>query len=197
MWCRVIFSGLLLGGCSFDAMSANGGTADAANDDKGVVDAGLRFDATPGVPDTGPGDPDAGSHYVDFTLTIPCDGSWVTSPVSLEPGATYHLIASGVCMVDPTAGTYRSDAEYFWKSSKPFDAFDMTGGVDVGIAVNDTVLDDTRTPRWGEYDETSHDYLLSEFVGQGAPVTVLFWDSSYSNNSGSLSVEIQGPQPEE
>jgi hypothetical protein len=84
------------------------------------------------------------------------------------------------------------DADYYWADDLPdITRGDSAGGVDLGLAINDTTIDNNRSPDWGSYTD-SHVYETT-MAGTGATLTAQFHDPEYSNNSGSLSLEIWGP----
>ena len=118
------------------------------------------------------------------TLTIPGTGEIVTSTFVPLAGVTYRLRASG--FVEIAAGPRSSDAEYF---DFPVSMSDLTANnlVDMGLAIDDTVADTTKT-RWGPYAD-NHEYVI-DYVGTGAPLTAQFHDDYYLNNAGSMTLEI-------
>jgi hypothetical protein len=123
------------------------------------------------------------------TLTVPATGEVVPSTTLLRVGATYRLIASGVVSV---RDGYSGDADYYWD-----DVFglggDAAGGVDLGLAIDDPVIDDTRSPDWGEFSsEHTYEALVA---GTGAALAAQFHDPNFGNNGGSLSLAIWGPPP--
>lgn len=121
-------------------------------------------------------------------MVVLADCTIVTSLKSLAEGIPYTLVAGGTATLGPVL---EADAEYFWDRTEPEDVFDGTGEVDMGLAVDDLVIDEDRTPAWGPY-RSGHDYEV-EFIGKGAPINVQFHDSGCANNEGELSVTILGP----
>jgi hypothetical protein len=117
------------------------------------------------------------------TLTLPVDGSDVVSTFVLQDGEGYRLRASGVCI--PRDGD-EGDAEWYDFSDPK--TMDTIGTTDVGIGIDDPIVDGTKTPFWGPYS-TSHVYVV-DFVGKGAPITAKYHDPVYSNNAGELTVEV-------
>ena len=120
------------------------------------------------------------------TLTVPATGEVVTSTVVLVSGASYQLVATGEVTV---RDGYGGDADY-WYDVVFGVGGDSSGGVDIGLAVNDTVIDGDRSPDWGEYTE-SHSYQ-STMGGTGSTLTAQYHDPNFSNNGGSMSLEIWG-----
>ena len=79
-----------------------------------------------------------------------------------------------------------ADADYLdVNMMTPLDAIP---GVDVGIAINDSLVDMTTSPNWGPYTP-SHVYEI-QFAATGARIAVAYHDGLYANNSGSLTLEI-------
>ncbi len=97
-------------------------------------------------------------------------------------GETYRLRASGTFVVS-TAGAL-ADAEY-WDFPSMLDG---VSGVDLGIAIDDPVVDTNRTPKWGTYDP-SHVYQV-DFVGKGAVIDAGYHDGNFSNNMGTLTLDV-------
>jgi hypothetical protein len=118
-------------------------------------------------------------------LSIPVGGTVVSSTVVLQSGVRYRLRASGTYFY-AAAQNVLGDAEYFgFNAGGPTDT---EAGVDVGLAVNDSVVDANRMPKWGAYTDT-HVYEV-EWTGAGATIDVQLHDGNYSNNVGSLTVAI-------
>jgi hypothetical protein len=146
--------------------------------------AACTFSAPKLDADAAPGDGDGGGVWtVVEELTVPVRGEMVTSTVVLQAGVGYRLRASGTCYV---ALQTLGDAEYYDFPDPPVDG--TVGGVDVGLAVNDSIIDGTRTPRWGAYSDT-HVYEV-EWMGNGAPIVAQFHDGNTSNNGGMLTLAI-------
>jgi hypothetical protein len=127
------------------------------------------------------------------TLTVPVtDSEPVQSSVVLLAGRTYRLVASGTAIVrDDDAGRYNGDADYWWSD---LISGDTSGGVDLGLAVNDSDGNASRSPDWGGYSD-SHVYQAS-IPGNDKKVSAVYFDPDYDNgNSGSLSLEIWGLPP--
>jgi hypothetical protein len=152
-------------------------------------DASNAPDADPDDPDGPPTidgsmQPDAPQTYVEVeSLTIPSNGNTVTSSTILTLGAPYRLRASGTFIIQSGVGT-QSDAEY-WDFAVMNDG---VTGVDIGIAVDDTVVDETKNPDWGPYDP-SHVYEIG-YLGTGAAIVGQLHDGNYANNTGSLTLTI-------
>lgn len=182
----VAFLVMLTSGCTFavelggasDGAMPDGARADARTIDSmtGPIDAVLPIDAGP----------DAMPMWVQLeVLVVPCSGMSVISNTALEIGVSYRLRASGNCIANVTF-TSRADAEFTGYNLGIPD--DDAGGVDMGIAINDTTPGASKLPDWGSY-ASSHEYTAL-WVGLGAPITAMFHDPDFSNNSGMLAVAI-------
>jgi len=127
------------------------------------------------------------------TITVPMDGSSVSSTFPLDGGAHYKLRASGQAV---SGGPGFGDAEYVFDNGLTT-VIDRCGGnsdgVDLGIGVNDTQNGNNKLPFWGALN-VAHVYVV-DFVGQGAPIILNYHDCNYSDNSGSLTVEVWKPIP--
>ena len=122
------------------------------------------------------------------TVTVPVDGSPVVSATVLEAGIRYRLRASGTFFI---GGPGFADAEYAFNSSLSTiinNCFGLPSETDLGIAINDTVIDNSKLPFWGTFD-FAHVYTI-DMVGQGARINLNYHDCFYPDNSGSLTVEI-------
>lgn len=163
-------------GAMVDAGPPSGRDAGPARIDGGVdagFDAGIdaRFDA--GIP-----------VFVGVeTLTIPCTTSTVqVSATVLRSDATWRLRASGTCTIAPGI---EADANYF---GFPDMVADARPTIDPAIGVDDSSINASTTPNWGPY-EPSHVYEI-DIAGTDAPISVRYHDGVYSNNAGSLTLEI-------
>jgi len=152
--------------------------------------AACTFSSPHGGSDAGGDDVDARdpSWVAIDTLTVPADGTAITSKVTLQAGVTYLLRASGTYYYDIQR---LGDAEYF-EGTVLGTHFDGESGVDVGLAVNDTLVDMDRTPKWGPYNDT-HIYEV-EWPGAGTPITAQLHDGQYTINSGALGLLILKPE---
>ena len=192
MWGCLPLAGLLLAGCSFSPGGSSG--SDPDSDAGGGFSDGLPDpDGGPGVPDAAPVLPDGLPAVVPVlleTLTVESNGNTVQSSFALDAGATYRLVVSGEIVVrDDDAGRFNGDADFWYGVVLGGDGF---GGVDFGVAIDDTDVDDDRSPDWGEFAD-SHVYEAN-IPGTGAQLTAQYHDNNYGNgNSGSLSLEIWGP----
>jgi hypothetical protein len=134
---------------------------------------------------TGPaagGSGGAPSWQVIDTLTVPAMGQVVVSNVTLQNGVTYRLQVSGTFTIHDS-GTL-ADAEYADFAV----LYDEIAGVDLGLAVDDPSVDAEKIPDWGSF-QRDHVYLM-EWMGRGATIDAQIHDANYTNNSGSLTLEI-------
>lgn len=116
-------------------------------------------------------------------LSVPVSSAAVSSARELRAGVSYLLRASGTYF---SAANTLADAEYFgFNNGMPVDTL---SGIDVGLAVNDTVVDGNRVPKWGAYKDT-HIYEI-EFIGTGTQISAQLHDATYGNNTGSLTLTI-------
>jgi hypothetical protein len=190
-----------LAGCGFDATTSSGGNG--GNGGGGsmidappgtVIDAptplvDAAIDAPPDAPPDAAIDAPPPMWVVISTLTVPCNGQVVTSPVVLATGIGYRLRASGECTTNPTNGS-RGDAEFFgYNVGTTYDSYD---GVDNGIAINDTSPGTNKFPTWGTYT-SGHVYQV-DWTGTGTTTTAMFHDSNPGNNTGSLTLTISAYQ---
>lgn len=129
---------------------------------------------------------------LEETLTVPVDGTTVTSKTVLEKGATYTIVASGTFLIGGP-GDGMADAEYADFSNPPSSVVDtLSDGAtttDIGLAINEpNVMAATKTTRWGVFNPT-HSYRIT-FVGQGLPISLNYHDVKPGDNKGSLTVQI-------
>jgi hypothetical protein len=157
---------IALCGCSFQAKHAPPGL-DATPDSPASPDAAI--DATP-------------MWTVIETLTIDTAQSTpIVSQTVLQMGVVYHLRASGTAsVIDGIVG----DSEYYDFAAPK----DNACCEDVGIGIDDPVVDLNTTPDWGAYN-AAHVYEI-EWTGMGRPIGAAYQDTVYGNNSGNLTLEI-------
>lgn len=116
--------------------------------------------------------------------TIPIDSANPVAQVSamtLDAGVTYRLRASGTALVIPP---HMGDADYYDFTNPKDDGCCE----DIGIGVDDAAVDLDTTPDWGPYT-TTHVYEI-EWIGKGGPISAVFQDTLYTNNVGTLTLEI-------
>jgi hypothetical protein len=124
------------------------------------------------------------SFVVIETLTVPVDGSSVSSTTILASSDTYRLNASGAITVGGV-GDMRGDAEYH-DFSNPTDTNNLNGQ-DYGISIDHPVIGQKVT-RWGPY-VTSHIYE-TDFTGRDQTLSANLHDGDYANNIGTLTLKI-------
>ncbi|HUS63428.1 MAG TPA: hypothetical protein VMZ28_02755 [Kofleriaceae bacterium] len=190
---RVVLLGLtaaLGGACSFDTggQSAGPDTPDAST---ARIDAGVDPDAAAGAFDASGLDAAIGPQLVEH-IDVPVQNApIVASNTTLTTGTTYELRASGTVVLSD-AQNLSADAEYWWQDTSPGTTADSASfgdtTIDVGLAINDTVVDGTTNPAWGPFAAT-HIYSFL-YVGEGTTITAQFHDLNAANNSGTLSLDI-------
>lgn len=105
----------------------------------------------------------------------------MVSQTTLLAGVTYRLRASGVAsVIDGIDG----DSEYYDFANPK----DNACCEDVGIGIDDPIVDATTTPDWGPYN-ASHVYEIA-WPGAGNKISAAYQDTVYGNNSGNLTLEI-------
>lgn len=122
------------------------------------------------------------------TLTVPADGTVVTSATVLEAGVRYRLRASGQIAI---GGPGSGDAEYAYNADNSTildQCNNFASDVDMGIGVDGVANLPNQNPYWGKFD-ASHTYA-TDFVGAGAPIQLNYQDCDYRDNTGALTVEI-------
>jgi hypothetical protein len=124
------------------------------------------------------------------TITVPVDGTSVTSATTLQSGVTYKIRASGTFTI---GGPGFGDAEYAFDASNS-SVTSVGDSVDLGIGINDTINDNPKAPFWGNFTST-HEYTI-DFLGAGSTIALNYHDSFYDDNEGSLTVEIFAPAQE-
>jgi hypothetical protein len=120
-------------------------------------------------------------------LSVPANGDSVKTPV-LARGQRYLFRVSSYIRDED----WGLDAEYYFRRDDPtnpaeiYDAcFD---GTDVGLSIDDALLDGDKSPRWGAYT-AEHNYER-KVIGEGERARLRLHDCRYEENTGSLTVEI-------
>lgn len=121
------------------------------------------------------------------SIAVPVDGSSVVSATPLLSGVTYKIRASGRFTIGPAPF---GDAEYFFDTLNNL-LGDTCPGVDIGLGINDPVIDSNKLPLWGAFNP-ANEYTI-DFIGLGAPIGLNYHDCVYTDNSGSLTVEVFAP----
>jgi len=128
--------------------------------------------------------PDAALQLID-TLVVPATGEVQTSTVLLVSNKTYTLVARGSCDISGLPNLL--DADYNYDDAQMNDKGD-DGVTDVGLGIDDDVVDNDKFPKWGPY-RPDHVYSI-KLVGKGTTITARVHDSAFGNNAGELTVEI-------
>jgi hypothetical protein len=123
------------------------------------------------------------------SLTVPTDGSSVTSRTVLTNNVKYTLVAKGTFAI--TAGTtHNADAEYRYDALFQDDC-PTSPPVDIGMSINVTSQAKQKQPvSWGAYS-TSHKYETG-WLGKGATIKANYHDCNLGDNHGKLTLEIWG-----
>lgn len=148
--------------------------------------AGLFAGCLSSPPDSS-GGVDAGLLLVE-EMSVAVDCTVITSQKTLTDGVRFQLSVDGVASLGDDVD---ADAEFFWFRANPQQIMDDSSGIEIGLAIDDMVIDDARTPDWGAY-RSDHRYEV-EFIGRGAAINVQFHDSACSNNTGILELAILEP----
>jgi RHS repeat-associated protein len=110
------------------------------------------------------------------TLSIPLNGSDVTTANVLTNGRQYHLVASGQVRV----GTgLTADAEYIDNGSSVDDASSGTV-IDYGISIGGGTAGALKSQSWGSF-QSDGVYAVSR-AGSGSALSFSFWDNNYGDN---------------
>jgi hypothetical protein len=107
--------------------------------------------------------PPAGYQLVE-TVTLPVNGSSTATATTLQSGLDYKIRASGTFTIGG-APTGTGDAEYGFNSDYSTVVNACPDGTDVGVGINDTINDSSKSPAWGAFSST-HEYTI-DFTGIG------------------------------
>ncbi len=113
------------------------------------------------------------------SVTVPATGSAVNTPV-LVAGQNYRLRATGFWTSNATHG---QDAFADFELANPTVSVTTFQGTRLGLAVNGGTIDG-----WGSYN-TNHVYERT-LAGQGTAVSLAMSDVVFTDNSGSVTVDI-------
>lgn len=145
--------------------------------------------ATPSAPPQPPRP--APTKYTEI-IQVPVDGTLVTTKTVLKRGVLYSIQVSGTAIVGGPAGGI-GDAEYFAfsRSGGPLNscALSPTKNLDVGLSIDDGGSGGNKSPNWGKYNPV-HLYKTT-VIGSGLPMKFKYRDCDYSDNQGSLTVQIR------
>jgi len=113
------------------------------------------------------------------SVTVPANGTAVNTPV-LNAGQNYRLRATGFWTSNATHG---QDAFADFELANPTTVVTTFQGTRLGLAVNGGNIDG-----WGSYN-TNHVYERT-LAGQGTAVSLAMSDVVFTDNSGSVTVDI-------
>jgi hypothetical protein len=123
------------------------------------------------------------------TLTVPTNGHSVTSRSFLADGVKYTLVAKGTFAISRGEG-HNADAEYRFGTIFQ-DVCATVPHVDIGVSINVASPTTQKKPvSWGAYS-TAHKYTTG-WVGNGKQIHVNYHDCNYTDNNGTLTLEIFG-----
>lgn len=120
------------------------------------------------------------------TITVPSDGTVKFSMSALEAGVHYTLVASGTFIAVPPASDPHADAEYY-NFDTPTD-IDTSNMLDFGLSIDVTTVGNPKGGSWGAY-RPDHIYTQS-YTGKGTKLKAVIFDCCYSDNMGSLTLQI-------
>ena len=120
------------------------------------------------------------------TFEVPTDETALVSKTILQDGKEYQLRSSGTFFIGGP-GDGLADTDYFDFSNPPGSVMDgdATGKDRIGLSIDGSILD------WGPFTPT-HIYTAT-FVGKKAPIEILYLDTVYFDNIGSLTLELIDP----
>jgi len=131
-----------------------------------------------------------------YVETVTIDGAYsgiTPSTASLESDVEYLLVVNGTYRFANWGDYGVADAEWAYRNDgykdNPLAAHGWTVGELTYPSVKglDVLVDGTNV-NWGDFD-AGHKYQ-HEYTGIGSPVSFSIYDSGYSDNSGSLTVDI-------
>jgi hypothetical protein len=113
-------------------------------------------------------------------VSVPANGTAVQTPMLIQ-GQRYRLRATGFWLSNQTHG---QDAFADFEIANPGVSVTTFNGVRLGLSVNGGSAD-----FWGAYN-TNHVYERV-FTGQGAALSLACSDAVFTDNSGSVQVEVR------
>lgn len=164
------------GGMRVLALFAFVGCTYAPSEAGSTADSGAALD-----PDGAEPDPTPVWTVIETLMIDTAQPTPVISTTQLASGVTYHLRAFGIAsVIDGIDG----DAEYYDFANPK----DNACCEDVGIGIDDPIVDLDTTPDWGPYNP-QHVYEI-EWVGRGGTISAAYQDTVYGNNTGILTLQI-------
>jgi YD repeat-containing protein len=127
------------------------------------------------------------------TISIPVDGSTVSSHIILQPGVHYELEASGTTTLNaPGGGTETADAEYVFPGGTADSNGLSPGYVDDGIGIDDAnTAEENKYADWGWNGPSSSNTYFIDVVGQGQTLNFTYHsDLTPASNAANLQVQI-------
>ena len=130
------------------------------------------------------------------TISVPVNGSSISSSTSLASGVTYQLRTTGTFTISappcPLADAEFARFEVNNTCALPGTPQDFVGAYDIGVGINSPISSNSKGITWSATFATTHQYTVP-FVGAGGAISVNYHDVDYSDNSGSLTLEIFAP----
>ncbi|MDP9174256.1 MAG: Ig domain-containing protein, partial [Planctomycetota bacterium] len=112
------------------------------------------------------------------SLLMPLDNSTIQT-ITLATGVHYKLQASGAFQI--ASNPYYADAQYMFDGTNIYQQVNSTqSGINYGIAINDSVLDQNKPAYWGAYS-SNHIYSI-DIVGTGKPISISYHDDDAFDN---------------
>jgi hypothetical protein len=145
-----------------------------------------KYTPMPGPMPAAPAPPSIGARTLE-TLQVPVEKITAKSTLTGDSGAIYLLQASGAGTVGGN-GLGMGDAEYDdWSANGG--ANNNDGKCDFGIGVDETdICLGPRMRWWGPYRNDHIYYML--YSGTGSPISFLYFDSGYGDNSATDTLTI-------
>jgi hypothetical protein len=130
------------------------------------------------------------------TLTVPANTATpTTSSMTLENGKVYTIKASGTYNFRNPGDSqgYLADAEWALRHDAYGEGWTKGDNTPYSLPYNglDLCNDAGTNTNWGNLDSTNHQYSTT-YKGTGSTISFFIKDSGYTDNSGSLTVEIWG-----
>ena len=117
-------------------------------------------------------------------LQVPSNGSQVTSNIALQNGASYQIVVSGTYFTVAGDLTQNNQQDAMYRTN---DKWATHNNSPDGLYIDRW---SAGSKQWGAYSaDHSYQYTL---IGNGSKVSFWVSSSSYSGNSGSLTVQILG-----
>jgi len=117
-------------------------------------------------------------------LQVPSDGSIVTSNIALQNGVSYTIVVSGSYFTLKGDLTQNNQQDAMYGTHDQWKTHDSTPN---GLYIDQWAAG---SKQWGAYS-TDNRYQCT-LIGNGSKVSLWIYSTTYSQNSGSLTVQILG-----